>query len=180
MNWIDEVRTRLNKNRQILFSRQSAYLQDLVSLFREQEHRTMILWALDFAEETVEKLEEKYPQEARPRQALETARDWAAGAVKMRLAQQRILSCHAVAKEIDCREDMAMCHAVGQACAVVHTAGHAIGYPMYDLTSLICRYGIEDCVPAVERRKQAYIDRLRYWRVHWKDYAGKWADFTRK
>ena len=99
----------------------------------------MALWAFDFAAETIEKLEKKYPEEIRPREALEAAQAWAAGNIKMRPAQRKILDCHAFAKEIHCKEDIAMCHAVGQACAVVHTAGHAIGFPIYDLTSIIYR-----------------------------------------
>ena len=75
------------------------------------------------------------------------------------------------------KEDIARCHAVGQACAVVHTVGHAIGYPIYDLTSIVYQYGIEHCVKAVEARKQEYMDRLFYWREHWKEYEGEWAEF---
>ena len=180
MDWIDEVKVHLGKNNQILFSKKSDYLQDIILLFQEQNHRTMALWAFDFAAETVERLEEKYPKETRPRETLEAAQAWAAGKIKMRLAQQKILSCHAFAKEINCKEDIAMCHAVGQACAVVHTAGHAIGYPIYDLTSIIYRYGIENCTKAIETRKQEYADRVLYWKEHLWEYRGEWAGFMLK
>ena len=73
-----------------------------------------------------------------------------------------------------------MCHAVGQACAVVHTAGHAIGYPIYDLTSIVYKYGIENCISAVEARKQEYIDKIFYWNMQLGDYKGEWADFMRR
>lgn len=180
MNWMDEVTVRLKKKNQVLFSKQSEYLQDLIVLFQEQNHRTMALWAFDVAAETIETLEEKYPNETRPREALEAAQDWAAGNIKMRLAQHKILSCHAFAKEINCKEDIAMCHAVGQACAVVHTAGHAIGYPIYELTSIIYKYGIEHCAGAIETRKQEYMDKLFYWKMHLEDYNREWADFMRR
>ncbi len=177
MDWLDEVKTHLGKRHQILFSRHSAWLQDLAALMEGQTHRAMVLWALDLAEETVEQLEAKYPEEPRPRDALEAARDWAAGTIRMRVAQRKILDCHAVAKELTCREDIALCHAVGQACAVVHTAGHAMGYPIYDLTAVVCRYGVEHCAEAVVSRKQEYIARLLYWGDHWQAYRGTWADF---
>ena len=86
-------------------------------------------------------MERAYPEERRPREALEAAQNWAAGKCKMRLAQQKILACHAFAKETSSKEEIAICHAVGQACAVVHTAGHAIGYPIYDLTAIVYKYG---------------------------------------
>ena len=177
MDGLDEVEERLKNKRQILFTKDSKYLQDLTGLFQSQDHRVMILWAFDLAAESVAELERKYPDERRPREALEAARDWAAGNIKMRLAQRKILDCHAFAKGIDCKEDIAICHAVGQACAVVHTAGHAIGYPAYDLTSLVYKLGIENCLEQIEYRKQSYIDKLFFWERHISDYLGPWADF---
>lgn len=180
MDWLDEVRIRLKNRNRVLFAKDAEFLQDLTMLFREQSHRTMVLWALDLAAESVAKLEEKYPDDPRPREALEDARAWAEGKIKMRLAQRKILDCHAFAKEIDSKEDIALCHAIGQACAVVHTAGHAIGYPMYELSSIVYRLGIENCAEAVELRKREYIEKLFYWNEYVGDHEGEWADFMLK
>lgn len=180
MNWIDEVSVNLKKKNQVLFSKNSDYLQDLNMLFEPQCHRVMALWAFDCAYESITRLEEKYPEEKRPREALAAAKDWASGNIKMRIAQRKILDCHAFAKEIDNPEDIAICHSIGQACAVVHTAGHAIGYPIYDLTAMIHKYGIENCKDAVEQRKQEYIEKILYWNAHFSDYQGTWADFMLK
>lgn len=46
-------------------------------LFETQSHRVMALWAFDFASESIAKLEEKYPEEKRPREALEAVKEWA-------------------------------------------------------------------------------------------------------
>lgn len=180
MNWMDEASVKLKRKNQVLFAKDSEYLQDLIMLFQGQNHKVMTLWAFDFAAESVKKLEEKYPKEQRPREALAAAQDWAAGKIKMRWAQRKILDCHAFAKEIDPKEDIAICHAIGQACAVVHTAGHAIGYPIYDLTAIIYRLGIENCVENIEKRKRDYIDRLFYWNEHCGDYISEWAPFMNK
>lgn len=180
MNWKDEVQIKLKRKNQILFSKESKYLQDLMLLIQNQEHRTLALWAFELARESIATLAKKYPWERRPQEALEAAQDWAAGTIKMQLAQQKILNCHALAKELDCKEDIATCHAIGQACAVVHTPGHAIGYPLYDLTSIVLRLGIENCSEAIEARKQTYIDKLLYWNMHMEDYKGNWAAFMLK
>lgn len=177
MDWIDEARGRLQRKNQVLFTKDSTYLQDLAMLLRTQDHRAVVLWAFDLAAESMDQLEEKYPDERRPREALEAARAWAAGKIKMPLAQRKILDCHALAKEINCKADIAACHAIGQACATVHTAGHALGYPIYDLTAVIYRFGIENCAEQVEGRKQDYIDRLLCWESRWRDFPGPWADF---
>ena len=173
MDWLDEVRTKLRRKNQVLFAKDAAFLRDLAVLLREQSHRTMALWALDLAAESVAKLEEKYPDEPRPREALEAAWAWAEGKIKMRLAQRKILDCHAFAKELGSKEDIALCHAIGQACAVVHTAGHAMGYPMYELSAIVYRLGIENCREAVEQWRQEYIQKLFYWNKRAGEYKGE-------
>lgn len=73
MDWLDEVRIRIKRGNQILFAKDTEFLQDLGMLFREQDHKTMVLWALDVAAGSVATLEETYPEETRPREALEAA-----------------------------------------------------------------------------------------------------------
>lgn len=177
MEWIDEVNTKLKRRNQILFSKDSSLLQDLRFLIDNQNHRTIVLWAFELAAEAVEKLEEKYPTESRPRRALEASKLWASGRIKMPVAKKEILNCHAVAKEIRSLEDIALCHAVGQACSTVHASGHALGFPIYDLTAIVRRYGATHCKTPVEIRKQEYIEKIIYWGSHYESYTGVWADF---
>jgi hypothetical protein len=179
-DWIETIKGKLKKKNQILFSKDCDYLQDLMALIGKQNHKTMVLWAFEFAEETVNKLEEKYPNENRPRKALETTKLWASGKVKMPTAKQEILKCHAFAKEIISQEDIALCHSVGQACGVVHANGHAIGFPIYDLTAIVYKYGIENCKEHIENRKKEYIKRIVYWEEHYQNYSMDWANFMLK
>ena len=80
-------------------------------------------------------------------------------------------------KKISCQEDIALCHAIGQACSVVHTVGHAMGYPIYELTALVRKYGVDGCKAVIESRKQKYIDLLNYWHENYQNYKGEWAKF---
>ena len=112
MEWLDEVRARDKRGNQVLFAKDSAFLEDLRSMISSQSHRALVLWALDLADESVTQFASRHPNDSRPREALDAARAWAAGEIKMRQAQQKILSCHVVANGIDSREDIAMCHAV--------------------------------------------------------------------
>lgn len=177
MDWIDEVNTNIKRKRQVLFSKDSPFLQELEFVFRNQSHQAVVLWAFDLAEEAVKKLEAKYPTESRPRNALEASKLWAAGRIKMPVAKREILNCHAVAKEIQSLEDAALCHAVGQACGTVHTSGHALGFPIYDLTAIVRSYGVAHCRTPVEIRKHEYIEKIMYWGSHYESYTGDWADF---
>lgn len=180
MYWYKEVEEKLKRKNQILFSKDSEFLQDIALLIQNQNHRTVVLWALDLAEESVRILEERYPGENRPRKAIEATRLWAAGKIKMPQAKREILNCHALAKEISDLGDIALCHAVGQACGVVHTVGHAMGYPIYELTAVVRKYGIDNCKDVIELRKQEYIDRLNYWKNNYRNHKGEWADFMLK
>lgn len=175
-----EAQNRIDRKNQILFTQDSDFLRDVVAVVQEQNHQTLVLWAFEFADKTVQKLSMRYPHEQRLKIAVATAKEWAAGNVKMPIAQRAILQAHAVAKEINSPEDIALCHAIGQACGVVHTSGHAIGFPIYDLTALVLHYGMPDCKKPVEERKQQYIDRMQYWREHYTDHSGTWADFMLK
>jgi len=61
----------------------------------------------------------------------------------------------------DDKEYIAVCHSIGQACAAVHTAGHANGYLIYDLTSLVYQCGAAECAEKIESRKRRLINYRR-------------------
>lgn len=177
MDWTDSVRLRLKRRNQLLFQPKDEYLQDLASLVCLQPHKVLVLWAFELAGETVQILEQKYPQEKSPQNALEVSKLWAAGKIKMPVAKREILRCHAFAKTIFSLEDIARFHAVAQACSVVHTVGHAMGYPIYDLTAIVRSLGLENCCEAVERRRQSYEEKLLFWSAQVKNRTQPWAEF---
>lgn len=176
MDVILEVKEKLKRKNQILFDKKSLFLQDLMFLISEQNHKVLTLWALDLALELVNYLEEKYSNEDRFRIALDKTKLWAQGEIKMPEAKRAILNCHTVAKELTNKEDIALCHAIGQACGVVHTIGHAIGLPIYELTAIVYKNGIDNCKDKLINRKKEYIDKIYYYQEHYKEY-NKWAKF---
>ena len=106
--------------RRILFDRNSECLQPLLALIENQKHRTLVLWALEYAEELANKFEGKYPNEHRPREAVETCKAWAQGKVKMPVAKKTIHAAHNAATEI--ADDIVFCsivRAIGQVVATV-------------------------------------------------------------
>lgn len=177
--WLAEVQAKTKRRNPILFTADSLLLTELRGLIVGANRRTLILWTLELAEETVRELEDRYPDDRRPREALEAARAWAAGEIKMPLARRAILDCHAMAKELTDPADIARCHAVGQACSVVHTEGHAMGYPIYELTALVLEQGAEDYREVVEARVRDYERRLLRWVDRVRSECRKWAGFLR-
>ena len=178
--WFTEVKAKAKRKNQMLFSKDSVLLDELRKLIEQANRRVLVLWALELAEETARVLAEKYPDDHRPREAVGASSAWAAGEIKMPIAKRAILDCHAMAKELPNPADIARCHAVGQACSVVHTAGHALGYPMYELTAIVLALGLDDCRDAVEYRVRYYEQRLHYWAEQEKSCSQNWASFLRK
>lgn len=80
----------------------------------------------------------------------------------MRPAQRAILNCHALAKELTRKEDIA--GATGWARPARWSTPRATaGYPLYDLTALVHQWGLEGCREAVEARLRAYETTLQTW-----------------
>ncbi|MDD6192701.1 MAG: hypothetical protein PUB24_06450 [Lachnospiraceae bacterium] len=179
MEWRYLLEKRIKARRQILFSKDDEEILSLMLLINEQPRKAVILWALELAEETVNVLEKTYPSEKRAGTALELTRKWAAGEVKMPVAKRAILDCHAAAKEIISPADVARYHAVGQACGTVHANGHAIGYPIYDLTAMIRENGLDNCDEIIHNRIGFYINKLLYWRENYMECSHQWAEFIR-
>lgn len=169
----------LKRRNQILFAKDSPYMRSLQAAVEAQPRRVQVLWALDMAQDAAMRLSELLPNESAPRAALALTQSWAAGQVKMPVAKRAILDCHAVAKRIQNAEAIALCHAVGQACSVVHTVGHTCGFPLYDLTAVVRRHGLADGMPQVEARKAWYLERLAFWQAHAQDEGREWAAFLK-
>ena len=177
MDLLQEIQSKQRKKRALYFSPQSPCLQELSHLLSQQSRRTIILWALDLAEADAAQLQQRYPQAHQPRAAIQAARDWAAGRCNMPAARQAILACHALAKTITAPADIALCHAIGQACSVVHTPKHALGLPIYELTALVHQQGCEDCLPYLNQRLQIYLEKLLFWQAQAPHSAQPWAEF---
>ena len=156
IDWLQEVQAKDRRHNRILFSRESACLQSLLELIREQNRRTLVLWALRCAETPLAILREHCPGELRPENAVSLSWQWAAGKIKMPAAKRAILQAHEAAKEMGNPADAARCHGVAQACSTVHTEAHAIGLPVYELTAIVREKGISCCREAVEARIVEY------------------------
>lgn len=171
------IEAKYKKGNQILFTRDSECLQDLIQLMEQQKHRTLVMWALDCAQIPLASFEAKYPKEARPRIALDLCETWARGMIKMPEAKRAILDSHAVAKEINDKECIAIAHAIGHAGATVHVETHALGLVFYELSSIVQKVGLEKCDTEIKDKIEYYYDRLLYWQEHIELLEVSWAKF---
>lgn len=121
------------KARKMLSDWNAPYIQSLVKLIETQSKATLAHWAVDYAEQVMLPLWSKYyPDDLRPQNALNTAREWLLGAIKLPQAKTLILECHAAAREAEANPAaQAAARAIGQSASTIHSARHCIGLPLY-------------------------------------------------
>jgi hypothetical protein len=96
----------------------------------DSDHHLMALWAASCAEHVLELFESTQPGDPRPRQAIEHARAWVRGEVKM--MQARAAGGHAMGAARELRGAARhAAYAAGQAGAVPHVAAHELGAAAY-------------------------------------------------
>ncbi len=163
--------------RKILFTRQSECLQPLRQLVEQQNHRTLVLWALDCAVPILGLFEQQFSNDMRPRQALAAAWDWAQGKIKMPVAKKAIHLAHNAATEAEgVPTAQAAARAVGHAAATVHVETHALGIVFYGLTAFVYACAKEsDSV--VNTACDWFYQRLLYWQAASPGLDITWAPF---
>lgn len=123
----------MKKYRKMLSNWQAAPIEGLMRLIETQSKETLVNWAVDYAEHYFLPIYEKpYPQDDRPRLALEYARKWLKKEVKLPEAKKAILACHQAANEaLENPSAQAAARAIGQAASSIHSAMHSLGLALY-------------------------------------------------
>lgn len=96
----------------------------------DADHHLLALWAASCAEHVLGLFEAAEPEDPRPRRAIEHARAWVRGDVRM--MQARAAGGHAMGAARDLRGPARhAAYAAGQAGAVAHVAAHELGAAAY-------------------------------------------------
>lgn len=80
----------------------------------------LAFWAADCAGRVLPHFEEKHPQDDRSRKAIEAARSWARGEIRVGEARTAAFAAHAAAREVE----------EGSARQTARATGHAAARPM--------------------------------------------------
>lgn len=111
-----------------------------------QDHKTLVLWALDNAAEILGIFTMTFPEDPRPAQALDAAESWSRGEIKMPVAKRAAKETHQAATDAKADPNVAetkkaaaaaVAHAMGQAIGVVHVATHSTAFAAYVVQALI-------------------------------------------
>ncbi|WP_424951883.1 putative immunity protein [Deinococcus sp.] len=91
----------------------------------DTDHRLLALWAADCAEHVLVKFGTHVPDDARPRQAIWSARAWERGDLSVPQARAAAFAAHAAAREARGALATAAARAAGHAAAAAHVVTHA-------------------------------------------------------
>jgi thymidine phosphorylase len=101
----------------------------------DSDHQLLALWAASCAEHVLHLFESARPEDPRPRQAIEHARAWVRGEVKM--TEARAAGGHAMGAARDLRGAARYAaYAAGQAGVVAHVAAHDLGAAAYAIKAV--------------------------------------------
>ena len=165
--------------KKILYTRKNAILWPLRKLIMQQDHKTLAQWSIDVAPIFLA-IFEQTSIDPRPRQALDAAKAWAYGEIKMPTAKKAAHATHNAATELV--EDLAACAAartMGHVVGTVHVETHAIGVAMYGLTAVFHNASKDKDIEVEKTLAQLY-DRLLYWQANIDSLDVHWAPFLLK
>ena len=94
------------------------------------DHQLLALWAATCAEHVLPLFESVQPSDPRPRRAIEQARAWVRGEVKMMQARASGGAANSAARPLSGAARFAA-YAAGQAAVVAHVAAHELGAAAY-------------------------------------------------
>jgi hypothetical protein len=128
-------------------------LEELVGI---TEHTTLAIWAIDCVERVLPYFEEVYPEDHRPRKAIEACRAWIdTGVFRMADIRRASLTAHAAAREVG--EDTAArsaARAAGQAAATPHVPAHSLAAAKYALQAIYRASPPTDAISAVAKERE--------------------------
>jgi hypothetical protein len=125
----------------------------------DPDHRLLALWAATCAEHVLPLFESARPGDSRPRDAIDHARAWVRGEVKMMEARRVAGRAMAAARDLRGAPRHAA-YAAGQAGVVAHVAAHELGAAAYAIKAAAAAGGAADAEAARRRECRWQRDQL--------------------
>ncbi|MDR1157690.1 MAG: hypothetical protein LBK75_05205 [Oscillospiraceae bacterium] len=119
------------------------------------DHHLLVLWAAECAEHVLHLFEDVCSNDARPRRAIEAARAWVRGEIKMMQARDFAGAAQDAARAAKGVSEAARLTALaaGQAAASAHVAAHELGAAAYAIRAVM------ESVPKQEREAARLAER---------------------
>lgn len=134
----------------------------MVELIKETDHKTLGIWASACAERVLPYFENAYPDDQRPRQAIDALQAWIkTGIFRMAVIRQASLAAHAAARDVGAdTAARSAARAAGQAVATAHVPSHAYGPAIYAQQAIYRATAPFDAAAAVAGERAWQYQRL--------------------
>lgn len=129
-------------------------------LLDQAHHRLLASWAADCAEHVLPLFTARYPEDDRPRRAIDTARAWSRGEASALAAREAAYAAHAAAKSASDAAAREVARAAGHAVATAHMADHELGAAAYAIRAVRRASVGDDAEAAGERECRWQRERL--------------------
>jgi len=111
----------------------------------KKNQKFLALWAADCAEHVLPFFEKEYPEDDRPRKAIEAARAWVHGEMKVGDARKAAVAAHTAARSTNNIAARAAARSAGHAAGTAHMAGHAPHAANYALVAAEAASITQEC-----------------------------------
>lgn len=141
--------SKLNKSKFLVTYKDESILE----LVRKVDHKTLAIWAIDCVERVLPYFEDQFPDDTRPRSAIDRLRDWvndnSASIPEMR---KIAFEAHNAARDVgDDNPARSVARAAGQAAATAHVPTHSIMAANYAVQAIYRATSDADAAIAAER-----------------------------
>ncbi|MFH0961818.1 MAG: hypothetical protein V1820_04000 [archaeon] len=136
--------------------------KSIAKLVSKTDHKILAVWAIDCAERVMPYFKEKYPEDRRPRNAIEASRAWIrTGMFKMADIRKAALAAHAAAREVGGdNAARSAARAAGQAGATAHVPAHSVGAANYALQAIHRATNAPDADAAIAKEREWQLRHL--------------------
>jgi hypothetical protein len=136
--------------------------EPMSELVGKSNHHDLAVWAIDCVERVLGYFEDEFPQDHRPRQALEALQAWIdTGLFKMADIRKAALDSHAAAREVgDDTAARSAARAAGQAVAAAHVPTHSIAAANYALQAIQRAANASDADAAIAKERDWQYQQL--------------------
>jgi hypothetical protein len=129
--------------------------KEIAKLVNESDHKTLTIWAADCAERVLPYFERNFPEDNRPREAINAGRAWVKGKLRMVDARKAAFAAHAAARDTgEVVTARSAARSAGHAAATAHVPSHAIYAAAYAITAICDATNLDDVAMAKEREWQ--------------------------
>jgi hypothetical protein len=148
---------------------------DMLALVQDTDQKTLAVWAIECAERVLPYFEQQFPDDQRPRHAIEALQAWLqTGVFRMEVVRKASLDAHAAARDVGADTSArSAARAAGQAVATAHVPRHAYGPAIYAQQAIYRAAEPAEAEAAVARERDWQYQRLLQLRGTRNDHSSR-------